>query len=185
MGEGRIGLYLFIFFLTHVWKGEILMSERIAVTIVDGRPEGYVTAKEFAVRHGVGESAVRIWLYRKKLKVLKIGNQIWIDENTKKPTRAKRKRMLIKGYSVPDFQSIADMVLLLTDRNYADLAKATGFSEKKLYAVMGEYRKFITMEDGVAIFQALKDFVEKACANGECVDPAHEILEEMRAIVKC
>ena len=53
-----------------------------AVQIVNGRPLGYLTTKEFGEQMGVTDICVRTWIKRGKLKALKIGSDNWIREGT-------------------------------------------------------------------------------------------------------
>lgn len=63
----------------------------MTVEIVDGRVVGYLTIKEYAKKHFSAEATVRMWIYRGKLKILRIGNQDWIKEDEPYPTDRRRR----------------------------------------------------------------------------------------------
>ena len=52
-----------------------------AVQIVNARPLGYLTTKEFGEQMGVTDICIRAWIKRGKLKALKIGSDNWIRED--------------------------------------------------------------------------------------------------------
>ena len=60
------------------------------VEIQNGRIVGYITSKELAEKLGVTMSAIRIWVHRKKLEALKVGDELWFKEDTEYPERRKR-----------------------------------------------------------------------------------------------
>lgn len=62
------------------------------MTIVNGRPMGYCTAEEFAKICNVSKNTIRVWIKRGKLKrVLKIGNDWWIDVANQKPEDGRKR----------------------------------------------------------------------------------------------
>lgn len=58
--------------------------------IQNGRIVGYITSKELAEKLGVTISAIRVWVHRKKLEALKVGDELWFKEDTEYPKRRKR-----------------------------------------------------------------------------------------------
>lgn len=61
------------------------------VEIQNGRIVGYVTSKELAIKLGVTDVAIRVWVKRKKLEALKVGNELWFKEDTTYPERKRKK----------------------------------------------------------------------------------------------
>lgn len=64
----------------------------IKVTITDGHVDGYLTPKEYAIKHGLKENTVRIWICRDKIDTLTIGSSQWIKSDTPIPLPKKRRR---------------------------------------------------------------------------------------------
>lgn len=65
---------------------------RDIVTLVNGKPQGYVSSTEFAKMHNIAEVTVRVWIRRKKIEGLKVGNQWFIKPETPYPVEKKRGR---------------------------------------------------------------------------------------------
>lgn len=57
------------------------------VEIQNGRIVGYVTSKELATKLGVSDVTIRVWVKRKKLEALKVGDELWFKEDTTYPER--------------------------------------------------------------------------------------------------
>lgn len=62
------------------------------VTVTDGHVDGYLTTKEFAIKHGLKENTVRVWICRNKIDILEIGTCHWIKSDTPVPLPKKRRR---------------------------------------------------------------------------------------------
>lgn len=62
-------------------------DEAVTVRIVNGRPEGYLTAEEFAKKCGVQYTTPWQWEKRGKLQMLRIGQICWVKEDTPYPKR--------------------------------------------------------------------------------------------------
>ena len=60
------------------------------VEIQNGRIIGYITSKELATKLGVTHATIRIWVKRKKLEALKVGDELWFKENTTYPERKRK-----------------------------------------------------------------------------------------------
>lgn len=61
------------------------------VEIQNGRIVGYVTSKELATKFGVTGVTIRVWVKRKKLEALKVGDELWFKEDTTYPERKRKK----------------------------------------------------------------------------------------------
>ena len=71
------------------------------VTICDGVVVGYLTAPEFARKHNIPESTMRVWINRGKIDHFKIGPMTYIDANLippafGKPGRKKQKVQVVE-----------------------------------------------------------------------------------------
>lgn len=51
----------------------------------DGKLLGFMTETEAAVKFGVGESTVRVWVKMGHIKSFKVGNTLYIPGNTEDP----------------------------------------------------------------------------------------------------
>ena len=65
---------------------------RDTVILIDGKPQGYISSSEFAKMHNVAEVTVRVWIRRKKIEGLKVGNQWFIKPDVPYPIEKKRGR---------------------------------------------------------------------------------------------
>ena len=63
---------------------------RDMVLLVNGKPQGYVSSSEFAKMHNIAEVTVRVWIRRKKIDGLKVGNQWFIKPETPYPIARRR-----------------------------------------------------------------------------------------------
>lgn len=61
------------------------------VEIQNGRIVGYITSKELATKLKVTEATIRVWIKRKKLEVLKVGDTLWFKDDTTYPERRRKK----------------------------------------------------------------------------------------------
>lgn len=57
------------------------------VTLVHGKPRGFLSTKEFAESIGVKQVTVRVWISRQKLDAIKVGNEWFIRAGTPYPAR--------------------------------------------------------------------------------------------------
>lgn len=62
------------------------------VTLVDGKPTGYLSTKEFAESIGAAQSTIRVWIRRQKIEALKIGSEWFIQKGTSFPKEKPRGR---------------------------------------------------------------------------------------------
>ena len=62
------------------------------VTLVHGKPRGFLSTKEFAESVGVKQTTVRVWILRKKLDAIKVGNEWFIRVGTPYPAKRLRTR---------------------------------------------------------------------------------------------
>lgn len=62
------------------------------ITIKQGRPYGYLSTKELAIKLFVSESAIRQWAARGKIKGIKIMGRDWFPEDTDYPPERRRGR---------------------------------------------------------------------------------------------
>lgn len=60
------------------------------VTLINGKPRGYLSSKEFAESVGVQQTTVRIWIRREKLEAIKVGNEWFIRIGTPRPEEKRR-----------------------------------------------------------------------------------------------
>ena len=68
------------------------MNGRVNVTIENGRVDGYLTVKEYALKHGVGHQQIRSLMYDGKITPLKIGHELYIREDLPYPGEVKWRR---------------------------------------------------------------------------------------------
>lgn len=61
------------------------------VEIIDGRPVGYLTVQEYAQKHFVVPDVIRKKVSFGLIEPLKIGYEIWINEETPYPKDRRRK----------------------------------------------------------------------------------------------
>ena len=59
--------------------------------IVNGRPEGYETVEEVAIRWGIQPGTVRVYSHLGLIPTLKIGNRLFFREGVSKPSRRRRR----------------------------------------------------------------------------------------------
>lgn len=98
------------------------------VTVCNGKIVGYLTAAEYAKKHGIPEVTIRVWVKNGKIDGIKIGGNTYIKEDLVPPKFEKpgRKRMLgivtnedwIKSLSVE--QLAHELIRMAKEPDYGD-----------------------------------------------------------------
>ena len=57
----------------------------MTIEVIDGRPVGYLTVKEYARKHFVVPDVIRKKIFLGRIEVLKIGYGLWINEKEPYP----------------------------------------------------------------------------------------------------
>lgn len=129
------------------------------ITIKKGRPYGYLSTKELAIKLFVSESAIRQWAARGKIKGIKLMGRDWFPEDTDYPPERRRGRKA-GHYGAGNIENNEDNLALLIGQRLRQAMDIRGMSQYRLAELIdGEssaISSYIKGKNGMSVFRLIK-----------------------------